>query len=417
MSFGLSSGGGLSGGGSVVNGTAGQVAFYAATGSQVSGNSNLTVSGGALTIGVAGTTAGSLVLAGSSSGIVTIKTAAAAGTWSMTVPADDGTSGQFLQTDGNGICTWQTVSTGITINSTAIASGTNTRVLFDDSAVVGEDAGLTYNKTNKALTIGGATVTASAPVLDLSQTWNNAAVAFNGVKLNVTNTNSASTSTLLDLQIGGVSQISFGGPASPGYIHQNGAAAVSASGNTFVRTNLGGGDLVTTVNDHIALWNGAELGWASVSAATFSSALDAKFTRSAAATIHLGAADAASPVAQTFGVQGVVAGTSNTAGSDFTLTGSQGTGTGVGGNIVFKVAPAAAGTASTQNALVTAFAIRQDKTVLQTPILVSALPTAGTAGRRAFVSDALTPVFGSTVAGGGSVNVPVYDNGANWTVG
>ena len=48
---------------------------------------------------------------------------------------------------------------------------------------------------------------------------------------------------------------------------------------------------------------------------------------------------------------------------------------------------------------------------------VSSLPTAGTAGRRAFVSNALTPVILTAVVGGGAVTVPVYDNGTTWIVG
>jgi len=54
-----------------------------------------------------------------------------------------------------------------------------------------------------------------------------------------------------------------------------------------------------------------------------------------------------------------------------------------------------------------------------TPITVASLPSAATAGSgsRYFVNNALAPVFGSTVAGGGAVNVPVYSDGANWKVG
>ena len=48
---------------------------------------------------------------------------------------------------------------------------------------------------------------------------------------------------------------------------------------------------------------------------------------------------------------------------------------------------------------------------------VATLPTAGTAGRRAFVNNALTPVALSTVVGGGLLTVPVFDNGTNWIVG
>lgn len=48
---------------------------------------------------------------------------------------------------------------------------------------------------------------------------------------------------------------------------------------------------------------------------------------------------------------------------------------------------------------------------------VATLPAAGTSGRKAFVSNALAPVFGTAVAGAGAVTVPVYDNGTAWIVG
>lgn len=43
-------------------------------------------------------------------------------------------------------------SSGITIGTTTITSGTSTRVLFDDGGVVGEDAGFTYDKTTNIIT-------------------------------------------------------------------------------------------------------------------------------------------------------------------------------------------------------------------------------------------------------------------------
>lgn len=50
---------------------------------------------------------------------------------------------------------------------------------------------------------------------------------------------------------------------------------------------------------------------------------------------------------------------------------------------------------------------------------VAALPSAVTAGAgaRTFVTNALTPTFGSTVVGGGTVFTPVYSDGTNWKVG
>lgn len=48
---------------------------------------------------------------------------------------------------------------------------------------------------------------------------------------------------------------------------------------------------------------------------------------------------------------------------------------------------------------------------------VAGLPTAGTAGRRAFVTDATVTTFASVVAGTGGNGVPVYDDGTNWRIG
>jgi len=47
---------------------------------------------------------------------------------------------------------------------------------------------------------------------------------------------------------------------------------------------------------------------------------------------------------------------------------------------------------------------------------VATLPT-GVVGARAYVTNALTPVFGSTVVTGGAVTIPVFYNGTNWIVG
>ena len=50
---------------------------------------------------------------------------------------------------------------------------------------------------------------------------------------------------------------------------------------------------------------------------------------------------------------------------------------------------------------------------------VATLPSATVSGvgARSFVTDALTPAFGSAVVGGGAVATPVYSNGTNWIVG
>ena len=73
------------GSGIVNSGTSSQLAYYGSTGTTISGNSNATISSGALTLGSVGTQ-GSVVLSGSTSGTTTIVPVAAAGSSTVTIP-------------------------------------------------------------------------------------------------------------------------------------------------------------------------------------------------------------------------------------------------------------------------------------------------------------------------------------------
>jgi hypothetical protein len=78
------------GGGTVSSGTAGQVTYYAATGTTVSGNTDMTISAGALSLG-ASAVQGSVVLNGATSGSTTLVPTAVAGSTTATLPANSGT--------------------------------------------------------------------------------------------------------------------------------------------------------------------------------------------------------------------------------------------------------------------------------------------------------------------------------------
>ena len=73
--------------------------------------------------------------------------------------------------NGDGTISVSAGGGGITIGTTAITSGTDTRVLFDDAGVIGEDAGFTYVKGTDALTVvgvvtaGDVTLSSAAPSL------------------------------------------------------------------------------------------------------------------------------------------------------------------------------------------------------------------------------------------------------------
>ncbi len=60
-----------------------------------------------------------------------------------------------------------------------------------------------------ALTIASGTLTASAPALNITQTWNNAAVAFNAFDISITSTDSSISSTLQRWILGGAEKASI----------------------------------------------------------------------------------------------------------------------------------------------------------------------------------------------------------------
>ena len=141
--------------------------------------------------------------------------------------------------------------------------------------------------------------------------------------------------------------------ASPGVSLQGGSGSgggTPGGSTTQIQYNnagaFAGASGLTTDGTNLTFGSASQLLWST----------DLILTRRGAANLRFGAADAAAPVAQTLSVQSVVAGTTNTAGGNLTITGSQGTGTGAGGSIIFQVAPFGS-SGSAQNALATALTI------------------------------------------------------------
>jgi hypothetical protein len=112
--------------GFVSNGQAGQLAYYATTGTMVSGTPEAFYSNGTITLG--GPVSGQLILKGLVSGGVTISEQANAGNWTFTLPTNPGLAGQVLQTDGTGITVWASPPpTGVvSVSGAGIATGTVT---------------------------------------------------------------------------------------------------------------------------------------------------------------------------------------------------------------------------------------------------------------------------------------------------
>ncbi len=105
----------------------------------------------------------------------------------------------------------------------------------------------------------------------------------------------------------------------------------------------------------LAEFNTGFIGWSSTTSSAGS--VDTFLTRNTAASIQLGNADAASPVAQTLRVQSVVAGTAAANGQNWTLIGSLPTGTGTSGDIIFQTG-VKTGSGTTQGTPTTALTIK-----------------------------------------------------------
>jgi hypothetical protein len=146
------------GSGVVNGGTVQQLAYYASSGNAVSGNSNLTVFNGALTLGVSASIAGTLILSGLASGGVTLASASAGGSGTITLPA--GTI-DFSSTGGASQVVKQTSAGGIfTVSTLAISditAGATGQVLAGAPAAFTRTPTLGSSGSVGSLTFGNAT--------------------------------------------------------------------------------------------------------------------------------------------------------------------------------------------------------------------------------------------------------------------
>jgi hypothetical protein len=217
--------------------------------------------------------------------------------------------------------------------------------------------GMTYSD-NRALTIGGATLTvASEPILDLSQTWNNGAVTFTGLKYNVTDTASASGSLLMDLQVGGSSKArvtkagnviaSNGANSAPGFAFDGGTnlGLYRANANQ-MSVSVNGTETASWYANAYLVSSTSLIGWSSGLPAA--AAVDTQFSRESAAVIQMGA-DAATATAQKFKAHDG-SGTDK-AGADMTIAAGIGTGTASGGSLYLQTGGVGGASGSSQNTL------------------------------------------------------------------
>lgn len=299
----------------------------------------------------------------------------------------DNTIGQYTLTGTGAVAVMQTSPTLIT-PVLGVAAGTS---LALGGATIGTDAlGVTGTSSfNGSASVVGASFGLSGAIS--APTWTTNGVRYKNVAVTLTDTTAAT------------------GTTATAYTDVWGGNTIAATNASVIYTNYYGayfkapaaGANVTLTNawalgaDSMNILSAGQLAWNS----------DLFLTRKGAANLQLGAADAAAPVAQILSAQSVVTGTSNTVGTDLTIQGSRGTGTGVGGAIVFQVAPAST-TGSTPNALVTALKIGPSGSVSigssnSANIALRITGLGATTGNTLFVTDS-----------GGNANLNVLDNGS-----
>lgn len=309
-----------------------------------------------LHLGLAGTTLGTLGLAGNTSGLVTIQPAAAAGTWTLTLPVNDGNAGQFLQTDGSGVTSWAAGGGGLTVGTTTIASGTTTRILYDNAGTLGE-----YTITGT----GTVVAMAASPVF-------------------TTPTLGVATGTSVALGSAGTNQITVSG------------STITATGASQLQ------DPLIYFNDTTTQIMIAFDAAAAATAAGGSIALLANnggATSGAGGAIDLTAGNASG---------------GNTAGGAITLTSGDKSGSGTDGVITLN-AKTADVNVTTAALKVSGDIVANGSTsvVRLKGYTVAGLPT-GAVGDTAYVTDALSPTFLAILVGGGAITTTAFFNGANW---
>lgn len=263
--------------------------------------------------------------------------------------------------------------------------GSTLQMQYNNAGAFGGMAGTSWDDANRSLTVTGATVTASKPIFDLSQTWNSGGTAFTGWKFNVTDTASDAASRLFDYQVGGTSKISGGKDA---FLNCQGLR-VYTGGSSYASIYTAGtaGSPVIYANGSISTEVALDgYGWwvqiFGARYAGFDGNKTAIMLRSAARILW-------------------------TSGSD--ARGTEDTGLARNAAGVVEINNGTAGTLRDLR-------VRNVRTDATTVASLVAASTAG-AGARGFVTDATATTFLSTVAGGGSNKVPVVSDGTNWLIG
>lgn len=306
-----------------------------------------------------------------------------------------GSEGQFYFNTANGnvygpkaFNAWPSPTTPIyPVPSTGC---TTLNVLYNIEGSLGCMAGTSWDNTNRSLTLTGATVTTSKPILNLTQTWNNAGVDFTGALITITSTASSATSYPLRVRVGAVDIFTV---RKDGVLTTTNSIAATA-GDMFLTTGM----------------------------LRFGASGTANIGSNGIARLRLGLADAAVPSAQSLEVQNA-SGTNVAGAATASLVGSLSTGSGLSGDIVLKTGGTGAG-ATALNTATTALTVKgATQTVIAAAQFVPGSGTkaemdalTGVEGALFNVTDQLTvcPVKGAGFTSGGSITCLAHFEEGAW---
>ena len=316
------------------------------------------------------------------------------------------------------VMTLSSGSTAITYPTATIvvAGGAVTTVTITSAGVGFKDT--TTVLTAPAASIGGTGSGFSVPVATLASGTGNVAVGYQAGY-----SNSVGTSNTFNGYQAGFNNTTGGSNAFYGY--RTGYAVTTGSNNTAVGancflTNISGNFCVVIGSDNQSSSTGSNntsIGYGSLYSTSSGASLTA-VGRLSLRNNTTGSNNIA------FGDQagyGAASANANTTGSNNTYIGYQTVGSGVNNTNEMVIGYQAVGLGSNTTVIGnTSTTLTQTYGVTKsTNYTVATLPSASTSGvgARAFVTDALAPVFGSAVAGGGAVPIPVYSTGSAWYVG
>ena len=264
--------------------------------------------------------------------------------------------GLYLVASASGASIYPGVYQPLTLNSGSQSGQPLSLQTYGGSTVTGGNLGIANTAPGSKFVVQDTVTVGSKSTVEINPTWNAGSNTVTALKMNVTDTASGSGSLLMDLQVGGASKFTL---RKDGVINASGS--ITAEGISATSSGVSVLQISPTATYGFHMARDYSVTWGNN--ATLNGSLDLSLTRKGPANLRLGPADASAPVAQTLSVQGVVAGTSNTAGANLTIQGSQSTGTGVGGPIIFQVSPAGtAANGTVQNTLTNALTLSGDGT-------------------------------------------------------